>query len=97
MPTIERIIQHDSTTVYIKDSIVSKQKGDTTIIERHHHHYHTKLVHDTIYNEKPIEVEVIKPVVPQWCWNLVIVNAAVLFIFILYVAFRIAKAIYLRK
>lgn len=61
---IQTKVQHDS--IYINDSTVITEKGDTVKIEKWHTKYVEKQVHDTTYVAKrdsvPCPVEVIKEV-----------------------------------
>ena len=61
---IQTKVQHDS--VYINDSTVITEKGDTVKIEKWHTKYVEKQVHDTTYVAKrdsvPYPVEVVKEV-----------------------------------
>lgn len=79
----ELIYKYDS--IYIKDSIVI---GDT--IKEYHTEYKYKTYVDTfystdsVYNEVPVEVEVVKTVIPKWCYISII-------ILILIIVFSIIK------
>ena len=83
----ELIYMRDS--IYIKDSIVI---GDT--VRKYRTEYKYKVITDTVtktdsvYNEVPVEVEVIKTVIPKWCYLSII-------ILILIIVFSIIK--YLRS
>ena len=86
----ELIYMRDS--IYIKDSIVI---GDT--VREYHAEYKYKTYVDTFYSvdsvnvEIPIEVEVIKTVIPQWCYYCLVVIVLIVFFFV----FKIIK--YLRS
>lgn len=64
-------------SVYINDSIIVKEKGDTVQVERwkviYKDRYSTKS--DTIYidNIKTETQTITKEVVPKWCWWLLVV------------------------
>lgn len=83
--------QRDSNT---KDSvIITIYNNDTTRIENHHYHETTISNNDTLYIEKPVpgpEIEVIKEVIPEWCWWSLGIN----FIFVLILFGKIAFWIY---
>lgn len=82
----ELVYMRDS--IYIKDSIVI---GDT--VREYHKEYKYKTYIDTfysidsVYNEVPVEVEVIKAVIPQWCYYCLVVIALIVFFFV----FKIIK------
>lgn len=83
----ELIYMRDS--IYIKDSIVV---GNDTVREFHVERSYKTYIDtfysvDSVYNEVPVEVEVIKTVIPKWCYISVI-------ILILIIVFSIIK--YLR-
>lgn len=56
------VTQHQQDSVYIHDSIMVKQKGDTVEIDRWHTKYVSREVHDTIYKSRidsisyPVEI-----------------------------------------
>lgn len=97
MPQTEKIYQNDSTVIIYRDSIVERKRNDTIYIEKYYNNTIYKTVKDSTSNETPVQVEVPVKVVPQWCWWLLLADVIVVFIFILYVVFRIAKAIYLKR
>ena len=53
--------------------------------------YKDKIVTKTEYKEVPVEVEVVKKVVPSWCWWLLVINilTAIVFAIRLYFRFRL--------
>ena len=53
--------------------------------------YKDKIVTKTEYKEVPVEVEVVKKVVPDWCWWMLGINilAAIVFAIRLYFRFRL--------
>ena len=53
--------------------------------------YKDKIIKQTEYKEVPVEVEVVKKVVPGWCWWLLGINilAAIVFAIRLYFRFRL--------
>ena len=67
---IQTKIQHDS--IYINDSTVITEKGDTVKIEKWHTKYVEKQVHDTLYIAKtdsvPAPYPVIKEVPAELSW-----------------------------
>jgi hypothetical protein len=67
---IQTKVQHDS--IYINDSTVSTEKGDTVKIEKWHTKYVEKQVHDTLYIAKndtvPQPYPVIKEVPAELSW-----------------------------
>ena len=56
--------------------------------------YKDKIVTKTEYKEVPVEVEVVKKVVPGWCWWMLGINilAAIVFVIRLYFRFRLKKS-----
>ena len=56
--------------------------------------YKDKIVTKTEYKEVPVEVEVVKKVVPDWCWWMLGINilAAIVFAIRLYFGFRLKKS-----
>ena len=55
--------------------------------------YKDKIIKQTEYREVPVEVEVVKKVVPGWCWLLLVINilAAIGFAIRLYFRFRLKQ------
>ena len=53
--------------------------------------YKDKIIKQTEYREVPVEVEVVKKVVPGWCWWLLGINilTAIVFVIRLYFRFRL--------
>lgn len=97
MPTTERIINNDSVIIYQRDSIIEKWLHDTVTIEKHYTKNLYKVKVDTVYVEKPIEVQVPVNITPEWAlWSL-LANILILAIIIIYVAIKITKTIYLRR
>ena len=88
--TKELVYMRDS--IYIQDSIII---GDT--VRKYRTEYKYKVITDTVtktdsvYNEVPVEVEVIKTVIPKWCYYCLIFIALIVFFFV----FKIIK--YLRS
>ena len=56
--------------------------------------YKDKIIKQTEYKEVPVEVEVVKKVVPGWCWWLLGINilTAIVFVIRLYFRFRLKKS-----
>ena len=56
--------------------------------------YKDKIIKQTEYKEVPVEVEVVKKVVPSWCWWLLGINilAIIVFTIRLYFRFRLKKS-----
>ena len=55
--------------------------------------YKDKIIKQTEYKEVPVEVEVVKKVVPSWCWWLLVINilTAIVFAIRLYFRFRLKR------
>lgn len=106
LPTEERIIQKDSTIIIYKDSIVNKylpaeknndEAKDTLVIEKYYHTIEYKARQDSAKNQESIKVEVPVEVTPDWCYTLLYINIGIALLLILWIVFRIAKFIYLRR
>ena len=97
LPTEERIIQNDSTIIIYRDSIIEKRVSDTIYIEKYFNTTHYKTKTDTINNRESVTVEVPVPTVPDWCWTLLYIDIGIALLIILWIVFRVAKFIYLRK
>ena len=50
--------------------------------------YKDKIVTKTEYKEVPVEVEVVKKVVPGWCWLLLVINILTIIVFAIRLYFR---------
>lgn len=88
---------HDTTKTFIHDSIDRFIKGDTVFLTKWRYKEVEKIRHDTINigtsDKEPYEVEVVKEVVPNWCWWLLGINIA----FVIYKGIRLAIKIYTRR
>lgn len=66
------ITKHQRDSIWMHDSIMVSEKGDTVRIEKWHTKYIEKQVHDTLYQAKvdsvPYLVEVIKEVPAKLTW-----------------------------
>jgi hypothetical protein len=66
------VTKHQRDSIWMHDSIMVSEKGDTVRIEKWHTKYVTKEVHDTLYRSKtdsiPYPVEVIKEVPAELTW-----------------------------
>ena len=85
---------HDTTKTFIHDSIDRYIKEDTVFLTKWRYKEVEKIKHDTINigtsDKEPYEVEVIKEVVPDWCWWLL----AIVAVFVGYKIVRFAIKIY---
>lgn len=96
VPVESNSVNNSGELIYIKDSIYIQDSivvgGDT--VREYHKEYKYKTYIDTfysvdsVYNEVPIEVEVIKTIIPKWCYLSII-------ILILIIVFKIIQ--YLRS
>ena len=50
--------------------------------------YKDKIITKTEYKEVPVEVEVVKKVVPSWCWWLLVINILTTIVFAIRLYFR---------
>ena len=50
--------------------------------------YKDKIIKQTEYKEVPVEVEVEKKVVPDWCWLLLVINILTIIVFAIRLYFR---------
>lgn len=98
VPVENNSVSNDKELVYLRDSIYIKDSvivGDT--VREYHTEYKYKTYVDTFYSvdsvniEVPVEVEVIKTVVPKWCYYCLVIIALIVFFFV----FKIIK--YLRS
>ena len=66
------VTKHQRDSIWMHDSIMVSEKGDTVRIEKWHTEYVKKEVHDTLYQARvdsvPYPVEVIKEVPAQLTW-----------------------------
>ena len=66
------VTKHQRDSIWMHDSIMVSEKGDTVRIEKWHTKYIEKQVHDTLYQSKvdsvPYPVEVIKEVPAKLTW-----------------------------
>lgn len=66
------ITKHQRDSIWMHDSVLVSEKGDTVRIEKWHTKYVKKEVHDTLYQSKtdsvPYPVEVIKEVPAELTW-----------------------------
>ena len=97
LPTEERVIQNDSTIIIYRDSIIEKRVSDTIYIEKYFNTTHYKTKTDTINNRESVTVEVPVEVTPDWCRTLLYIDIAIALLIILWIVFRVAKFIYLRR
>lgn len=85
---------HDTTIIRQTDSVDRWRSGDTVYLTRWRVQEVERVRHDTISNtqvvKEPYEVEVVREIVPAWCWWLVAVVGA----FVVYKVGRLALKIY---
>lgn len=95
---IQTKVQHDS--IYINDSTVITEKGDTVLVEKWHTKYVEKQVHDTLYIAKndtvpqPYPVEVVKEVekdLSTWQSFRMTLGTIALCMLAVYVVYRIIR------
>lgn len=89
VPIESNSVSNNKELVYIKDSIYLKDSiviGDT--VREYHKEYKYKTYVDTfysvdsVYKEIPVEVEVVKTVIPQWCYYCLVVIVLIVFFFV---------------
>ena len=90
--TVETSLAKSTATVSngtLHHSIENKKDSIKTKIV-----YKDKIIKQTEYKEVPVEVEVVKKVVPSWCWWLLGINilTAIVFAVRLYFRFRLKKS-----
>ena len=90
--TVETSLAKSTATVSngtLHHSIENKKDSIKTKIV-----YKDKIIKQTEYKEIPVEVEVVKKVVPSWCWWLLGINilTAIVFAVRLYFRFRLKKS-----
>jgi hypothetical protein len=66
------ITKHQRDSIWMHDSVLVSEKGDTVRIERWHTQYRDRIVRDTVYQSKrdsiPYPVEVVKEVPAKLTW-----------------------------
>ena len=67
-----RITKYQRDSIYVHDSTLIRENGDTVLIERWHTRWRDRWQHDTIYQSKtdsiPYPVEVVKEVPAELTW-----------------------------
>ena len=67
-----KITKYERDSIYVHDSTLIHDKGDTVLIEKWHTQWRDRIVHDTLYQSKtdsiPYPVEVIKEVPAELTW-----------------------------
>ena len=93
---IQKMTQRDS--IYLHDSTIVREKGDTVLIERWHTRYRDRDVHDTVYQSRIDSVPAPYPVTEyverkrsKLDWFLTITGIIALIAAIVFVAVKVRK------
>lgn len=62
------LTMHERDSIYIKDSVHIKEKGDSVFVDKWHIVYRDRMIRDTVYIEKEKELEVPYPVEKELTW-----------------------------
>ena len=103
MPPIEKVDKETKDTTSTVETSLAKSTATVSNGTLHHSIenkkdsiktkivYKDKIIKQTEYKEVPVEVEVVKKVVPDWCWLLLVINilVAIGFAIRLYFRFRL--------
>ena len=99
-PPIENIVKETKDTTSTVETSLAKSTATVSNGTLHHSIenkkdsiktkivYKDKIVTKTEYKEVPVEVEVVKKVVPCWCWWLLGINILVIIGFVIRLYFR---------
>lgn len=104
-PPIEKIVNETKDTTSTVETSLAKSTATVSNGTLHHSIenkkdsiktkivYKDKIITKTEYKEVPVEVEVVKKIVPSWCWWLLGINILVIigFAIRLYFRFRLKK------
>ena len=102
-PPIEKIVNETKDTTSTVETSLAKSTATVSNGTLHHSIenkkdsiktkivYKDKIITKTEYKEVPVEVEVVKKVVPGWCWCLLVINilTTIIFAIRLYFKFRL--------
>ena len=99
-PPIEKVDKETKDTTSIVETSLAKSTATVSNGTLHHSIenkkdsiktkivYKDKIVTKTEYKEVPVEVEVVKKVVPSWCWWLLGINILAIIVFAIRLYFR---------
>ena len=100
-PPIEKIVNETKDTTSTVETSLAKSTATVSNGTLHHTIenkkdsiktkiiYKDKIVERTEYKEVPVEVEVVKKVVPGWCWWLLAINILTVVVFLIRLYFRV--------
>ena len=100
MPPIEKVDKETKDTTSTVETSLAKSTATVSNGTLHHTIenkkdsiktkivYKDKIVTKTEYKEVPVEVEVVKKVVPSWCWWLLGINILAIIVFAIRLYFR---------
>ena len=106
MPPVEKVDKETKDTTSTVETSLAKSTATVSNGTLHHTIenkkdsiktkivYKDKIIKQTEYREVPVEVEVVKKVVPGWCWWLLVINILTVIVFAirLYFRFRLKKS-----
>ena len=106
MPPVEKVDKETKDTTSTVETSLAKSTATVSNGTLHHTIenkkdsiktkivYKDKIIKQTEYKEVPVEVEVVKKVVPDWCWWMLGINILVIIVFAirLYFRFRLKKS-----
>ena len=104
-PPIEKVDKETKETTSTVETSLAKSTATVSNGTLHHNIYNKKdsiktkivykdkIIKQTEYKEVPVQVEVVKKVVPSWCWWLLVINilTAIVFAIRLYFRFRLKR------
>ena len=100
MPPVEKVDKETRDTTSMVETSLAKSTATVSNGTLHHTIenkkdsiktkivYKDKIIKQTEYKEVPVEVEVVKKVVPGWCWWLLGINILTIIVFAIRLYFR---------
>ena len=100
MPPIEKVNKETKDTTSTVETSLAKSTATVSNGTLHHSIenkkdsvktkivYKDKIIKQTEYKEVPVEVEVVKKVVPGWCWWMLGINILSIIVFVIRLYFR---------
>ena len=100
MPPIEKVDKETRDTTSTVETSLAKSTATVSNGTLHHTIenkkdsiktkivYKDKIIKQTEYKEVPVEVEVVKKVVPGWCWWMLGINILAIIVFVIRLYFR---------
>ena len=100
MPPVEKVDKETRDTTSMVETSLAKSTATVSNGTLHHTIenkkdsiktkivYKDKIIKQTEYKEVPVEVEVVKKVVPGWCWWMLGINILAIIVFVIRLYFR---------